>query len=86
MAWNFNISKAPKGDFVNVTRSRKDEEVTFREYRPTKIILATKCGKVIVSHWLNPETPEGGRWNFLAKDEQPIAWMPFPVHPNAEGV
>lgn len=44
--------------------------------------LATKCGRVIKSNWLETKgtTP---RFVGLATNETPIAWQPFikPIHP-----
>lgn len=46
--------------------------------------LATKCGKVIKSHW--HDKFGSGRWVGLATREQPVAWQEFvtPVHPFTE--
>lgn len=81
--WNFDITQAPKGEFVSVTRIVKGKEVVSRDYRHVKIIAATKCGKVLTTYWLPQDGQDGGRWNFHAKGEQPIAWMPYPKHPTA---
>jgi|GEM_PF-2671606 len=80
--WNFDISQAPLGEFVSTTRIVKDKEVISRDYRHEKILVATKCGKVITSYWLPKNGQDGGRWNFMATGEQPVAWMRFPKHPN----
>jgi len=43
-----------------------------------QIITASKCGKVIVSKWLEKEQ----RWNMYTKDSPPIAWWGiYPSHP-----
>ena len=44
-----------------------------------KVILASKCGKVLVSRWVEKEQ----RWNAFAAKEQPVAWQPWPEHPSA---
>lgn len=46
--------------------------------------LASKCGKVIKSAWIDGKGAPG-RWAGLATKEQPVAWQPFvmPAHPGA---
>lgn len=46
--------------------------------RNNTIILATKCGKVTTSRWIEKEQ----RWSMLAAGEKPVAWMAWPTHPN----
>ncbi len=50
--------------------------------RDSDIWLATKCGKVIKSYWIEKFGP--GRWAGLGTKEQPIAWQAFvvPAHPS----
>ncbi|MDP9809390.1 hypothetical protein J2W42_002238 [Rhizobium tibeticum] len=50
--------------------------------RDRDLWLATKCGKVIKSHWIEKFGP--GRWVGLGTKEQPIAWQLFvtPEYPN----
>jgi hypothetical protein len=80
--WNFDVSEAPLGGYVSNTRTVKGKEVTSRDYRYAKIFVATKCGKVMPSHWQPKNGQDGGRWYGLATGEVPIAWMHFPKHPN----
>jgi hypothetical protein len=47
--------------------------------KTAKVILASKCGKVIRSNWIEKEQ----RWNSFAAKEQPIAWQLWPEHPSA---
>ncbi|MNK73058.1 hypothetical protein D3C87_925490 [compost metagenome] len=44
--------------------------------------LATKCGRVIRSWWIQQKGPRG-YWAAMDMDEKPIAWQPFikPIHP-----
>jgi len=46
-----------------------------------EVWLATKCGKVIRSYWLD----KTGRWAGLGTKEQPVAWQLYvvPAHPNS---
>lgn len=45
--------------------------------------LASVCGKVIKSAWIDGKGSDG-RWAGLASKEQPIAWQPYvvPAHPS----
>lgn len=82
--WNFDISQAPLDEYVSTTRTVKGKEVVSRDYRNEKILVATKCGKVLTSYWVPKNGQDGGRWNFLATREQPIAWMHLPKHPHVQ--
>lgn len=84
--WNFDIREAPKGEYVSTTRTVKGKEVTSRDYQSVKIIAATDCNKVIITWWLPQVGQDGGRWNFFCKGQEPLAWMPYPKHPNASEV
>lgn len=48
--------------------------------RDRKVILATKCGKVTASRWLEND----GRWLMLATGERPVAWQEWPEYPDTE--
>lgn len=77
MTWNFDISQAPRGKMVEtVIETEKGTRKSIR-FVHDKIILATKCGKVTLSHYI----PGEDRWLMLGKNEQPDAWMPWPTHP-----
>ena len=80
MDWNFDISQAPRGRYVVKARKIGKGEGDQRVFVPEPVIVATKCGVVTRSHYL----PEQKRWAMLAKGEQPVAWQPWPEHPNAE--
>lgn len=43
------------------------------------IIVASKCGKVFKSRFM----PDVGRFEGFNKGEMPVAWQPWPEHPNA---
>jgi len=51
--------------------------------RDRDIWLATKCGSVLKSYWI--EKSGARRWAGLGTKEQPVAWQLFtiPAHPNA---
>lgn len=78
--WSFDISIAPRGKHVVVTRKAGKTMADVRIFKPDRVILATKCGKVTLSHYL----PDEGRWVMLAKGEEPVAWHPWPEHPKPE--
>ena len=81
--WNFDISQAPKGGLTEakVLVGPKGKERLVQSYHAPRLIVATKCGKVTTTKWLH----ESERWEMLAQGEQPVAWMPWPKHPNADG-
>lgn len=74
MDWNFDIGAAPRGRTERVEVAGKPAKSFFV---PDRVILATKCGKVTASHWILNEQ----RWEMLAVGEEPLAWQPWPVHP-----
>jgi len=77
MNWSFDISQAPRGKYVVVNRTVGKVQADQRVFRPDRVILATKCGKVTLSKYL----PDEKRWEMLAAGEQPIAWAAWPDHP-----
>lgn len=86
MKWHFDLSQAPKGREVTHHypdgRGGDRREVVWES--PT-LLLATKCGKVIKSRWLPPSHKERrpvGRWEFMQAGEDPVAFAPWPAHPN----
>jgi hypothetical protein len=78
MSWNFDISKAPRGSYVVVNRKFGKGQADTRVFKPDRVILATKCGKVTISKYL----PDEKRWEMLAHGEQPVAWQAWPDHPH----
>ena len=80
MAWNFDISQAPKGFLQDVRKTVGKNIVMSVEHVPDLIIAAGNGGVVTISKWL----PKEGRWNMFTKDAPPLAWMPWPTHPNKE--
>ena len=82
MTWNFDISQAPKGRMVEKTFNTKDGIKTRLVFEKVMIDIATKCGLVMVSHWIPPKKEgQKGRWCGLHTTEAPIAWQPRPAHP-----
>ena len=76
--WNFDISQAPRGKTVEtVVQTAKGPRGQSR-FVPDRVILATKCGKVTLSHYI----PDEDRWMMLGKGEQPDAWFAWPTHPS----
>lgn len=54
--------------------------------RDRKIIIASDCGKVFTSRWLAAKGQDGDRWEGFSKGKNPVAWMPWPDHPDKEAV
>ena len=80
MQWNFNMDEAPRGTVRSVTRKSGKNTVTIEEHVPERIIAAIGDGQgVTVSYWI----PKDQRWNMFTKSVGPIAWMPWPKHPEA---
>jgi hypothetical protein len=80
MTWNFNMDECPKSYFVEeeITDSlgRKMIKQTVVE---VKVLLADADSDfVTVSRWL----PKEKGWNMFTDKQTPLAWMPFPEHPN----
>ena len=70
-AWSTDIKSAPHGRYEIKQRR---EGVDIRVFVPERVILTTKCGKVLQSYYV----PDEKRWMFLHHGEQPLAWMPWP--------
>ncbi len=87
--WNFDISTAPRGHWEeDRLPGRGGSTRTVRRYSVPRVILASKCGKVIVSRWLPPDEDEKrpvGRWNGFMAGEEIVAWQPYPRHPLGDG-
>lgn len=91
MTWSFDMSTAPRGKHVTVTRKVKTADgVVDRsvdEFAPEQVWLASSCGKVIKSSWVPANGRHNGYWSGFAQDggTPPIAWHPYviPAHPGA---
>lgn len=87
MTWNHDMSTAPLGTEVTVTRQvtvdGKKQDRQFREHHIAPVWLATADGKVHRSYWIPAMKTSKGRWAGFAEGEQPIAWQDFivPAHP-----
>lgn len=78
--WNFDISQAPRGNMVETTVHTVNGSRTTSRHVPARVILATKCGKVVLSHYIPDDE---GRWMMLGKGEEPDAWFAWPEHPHS---
>lgn len=78
MNWRTDLDAAPRGQHVTNIVTTKNGARSSRHFVSEPVILASKCGKVVKSKWL-----EDGRWEFFNKGEQPVAWQPWPTHPGA---
>jgi len=87
MEWNRDIEAAPKGFEATEERliAGRLKKVEVYIYMP--VILASKCGRVMKSRWLPADTGAHrpiGRWEGFQPLEEPVAWMPWPEHPEAK--
>jgi len=80
MAWNFDMTQAPRGHMETVTRTVKGKEVSFEQHVP-ETIIATDGKIVTLSRWIPPTDKSPGRWNMFATNETPMAWQPWPDPP-----
>ncbi|MBB3521084.1 hypothetical protein [Rhizobium sp. BK456] len=89
MTWNHDISAAPRGQQVTVTRKVRTAEGSvdrdFTEHHVAPVWLARADGKVVRSYWVPATKQSTGRWAGFAENEQPVAWQVFvtPEHPFA---
>lgn len=76
MSWIFDMTAIPKGEVVE----RPGPKGSVRKVHvPDLVIIAAPDGETVtVSRWI----PDENRWNMIGKNEQPVAWMPFPKHPH----
>jgi len=76
--WDFDISRAPRG-FIAITtvQTAKGPRQSSR-FIAQRVILATKCDKVVLSQYL----PDEERWLMLGKGEVPVAWQRWPEYPH----
>lgn len=88
-AWNYDMSAAPRGEWTEtVEKGGRSGERHVRRYSAPRVIIASRCGKVITSRWLPPDEKEKrpvGRWEFFTADSDPLAWQPYPTHPQESG-
>lgn len=83
MTWNFDMTSAPRGRHVTQTRIIKGEPQQYDVFIMERVLLAHPTdGKVYATYWIEPNkfTPNG-RWSGWCEGVEPLAWMPYPVHP-----
>ncbi|MDO6966953.1 hypothetical protein [Rhizobium alvei] len=88
LEWSTDIDAAPRGEIVekvvDVQRNGKRERRVYEEYVPTKILALTKCGKIVVTHYIPPRFTQSGskldgdRWSVFAANEAPVMWAAMP--------
>lgn len=77
--WNYNINEAPRGETVErVLTDKNGKSRAVSRHERAVIIAASKCGKVTMSYWI----PAEQRWCMFSDKETPLAWQPWPRHPN----
>lgn len=80
-AWNFDMSQAPRGTTRMVERTFGKVTKEVEEFVPDLIIASGNGGVVTTSKWM----PKEGRWNMFTAAVPPLAWMPWPAHPDRAG-
>lgn len=83
MAWNYDMSEAPKGQWVGTERKGKGGKVSNIDvYQHVTIWACSGSEHVTTTRWL----PKEERWEFFAVGQTPTAWQPYykPKHPNEE--
>jgi len=79
--WNFDLTQAPRGKTVTRSVKTKDGVKDVTDIVPERVWLASKCGKVIPSYWVESRKNWAG-----FQDAPPVAWQPYlvPEHPFAD--
>lgn len=70
---------APHERFITVEQDGKSV-VKMAPMRIIAAITGVKGYMVVTTTWL----PKDGRWEFMTKGEEPLAWMAYPEAPAAE--
>jgi hypothetical protein len=80
--WNTDMSKAPRGQW---RKQKIGEKATKDIHVAPRVIIASGNDTISISRWISDgPNKKTGRWEFLTKDQEPIAWFEFPEHPNAK--
>lgn len=92
--WNFDISQAPGPKPVRRETKRPDgSTVTYDEMVPTWVLVAVgNEDRQVMSSCYLPARPMKNakgkewpaRWHGLATGQVPLAWMPYPDHPEVK--
>ena len=79
MTWSLDIAAAPRGRRVKTSKVIKGRTHTSVSIEREPVWLATKCGRVILSHWHWPASggTDRARWLMLGAEEKPLAWRLF---------
>lgn len=81
MSWNYDTKEAPKIEVAYVEYMDTDGKAKRkRVVNTTRILTASKCGKVFISYHYTDEKDKD-RWSGYATNERPVAWMPLPEPP-----
>lgn len=76
--WRSDLEAAPRGHWVDVKKMVAGREVWRKVHIPALVIAAGNGGVVTITRWL----PHEGRWLFFTAGTPPLAWRPFPAHPD----
>jgi hypothetical protein len=81
-----DLTTAPRGKTVTVTRTIGGKQREFEEFRSEYILAVHPDGMVSQSYWIPPRYTqsgkllEGNRWSGFNVGSEPIAWAPWPVY------
>lgn len=84
--WSTDISTAPRGKTVTVTRTIKGEQREIEEQRREYILAVQSDNTVVMTCWIPPRYTqsgkllEGNRWSGFNLGSEPIAWAPWPTY------
>jgi hypothetical protein len=85
MTFSPDLTTAPRGKTVTVTRTIGGKQREFEEFRSEYILAVHPDGMVSQSYWIPPRYTqsgkllEGNRWSGFNVGSAPIAWAPWPV-------
>ncbi len=83
MSWNYDMNAVPRGRHETRVRTIKNEKQEYDVFIPERVLLAhPRDGQVYATYWIEPTkfTPKG-RWAGWRESDEPLAWQPYPEHP-----
>ena len=94
MSWNYDLSAAPGPTIVHrAIIDKNGHEKKYTESMMTWVLVAVGDAerKVMASHYIPAQPLKNAfgkswpaRWAGLATGQVPLAWMPYPDHPQMD--
>ena len=82
--WNLDLKEVPGPRIITRTTTTVGGKTkTYKETVPTYILVSVDNleRQVLSSYWIPPNKYHpNGRFAFLASDQLPLAWAPYPPH------